>query len=122
MRNSSNTLAITLANFSQVFALRYHGTSVAVKLLPWLKSLERFRDLSSCSDCCASISWDLFVAASFYSLLFCVAAEPSYFSNQMFKWASELQVPGGSHDLDPSEIQSSKIIFVARISCWFLNC
>jgi hypothetical protein len=52
-------------------------------------------------DCCASISGDLFVAA-FYSLLVCVAAESSYFGRQMFKWASELQVPGGSHSLDPS--------------------
>jgi len=62
--------------------------------------------LSSCSDCRASISGDLFVAASFYSLLVCVAAESFYFRHQMFKWASELQVPGGSHNLDPSEIQS----------------
>jgi hypothetical protein len=83
----------------------YHGTRVAATLLPWLKSLERFRDLSSYSDCCASISGDLFVAA-FYSALVCVAAESSYFGQQMFKWASELQVPGGSHHLDPSEIQS----------------
>jgi hypothetical protein len=51
------------------------------------------------------ISWDLFVVAS-YSLLVCVVAESSYFGHQMFKWASELQVPGGSHDLDPSEIQN----------------
>jgi len=84
----------------------YHGTSVAVTLLPWLKSLERFRDLSSCSDCCASIPGNLFVAASFYSLLVCVAAKSSYFAHQMCKWASELQVPGGSYYLDPSEIQS----------------
>jgi hypothetical protein len=91
---------------SKFQSVLYVCTSVAVTLLPWLKSLERFRDLSSCSDFCASISGDLLVVASFYSLLACVAAESSYFGHQMFKWASELQVPGGSHDLDPSEIQS----------------
>jgi hypothetical protein len=96
----------SLNQISEPENLKNPGTSVEVTLLPWLKSLERFRDLSSCSDCYASISGDLFVAASFYSVLVCVAAESSYFGQQMFKWASELQVPGGSHHLDPSEIQS----------------
>ncbi|CAK9262228.1 unnamed protein product [Sphagnum jensenii] len=76
------------ANLPKLSLRLYLGTSVAVTLLPWLKSLERFRNLSSCSDCCALISGDLFVAASFYSLLVCVVPESSYFGHQMFKWAT----------------------------------